>query len=496
MGVSKAAVQKCDPASGYAANMSKSYWSMYGGHNCTNYAAYRLTKNGVARPSYNLGGAKTWAERAKAHGVPVTKTPARGSIGVWDGKNHLVYVEEVGNGYLITKEDNYPGYWSKGMFRTLKVYPGDRNYPQRFIHFEDLLSGAVPTVSGSPQVGQSLRAKAGVWSPGGVGLSYQWLRNGAKIAGATSSAYVASAADLNRSLSVKTTGRKKGYNSLTKTSAKTVPVAAGTLSVPAAPTIAGEPVVGAKLSAQPGSWAPQAEAFTFQWLADGKTVNTATGPTYVPTKELAKKSMSVRVTGKRNGYRSRTATSARSTPLAPPWILNRERPRVSGTPLVGSKLKVTAGSWSPKPAIYAYQWMRNGKKISGANGSSYVLTTADRGAVMSARVYVKKSGYTTRYRTSTKPPVIKTPAKVAVSAKAGNGSAALTIKVSAPGIKPLSGYVTVTEGTKTLKKVKVTGGAAAVKFTKQKLGVHTYVVTYRGTSTIAPHTYKKKVRVE
>ena len=33
---------------GYGAANATSYWRMYTGHNCTNYAAYRMVKSGMA----------------------------------------------------------------------------------------------------------------------------------------------------------------------------------------------------------------------------------------------------------------------------------------------------------------------------------------------------------------------------------------------------------------------------------------------------------------
>jgi hypothetical protein len=39
---------------GYAAVYTQSFWSMYGGHNCVNYVAYRLQTNGV--PKFTITG--------------------------------------------------------------------------------------------------------------------------------------------------------------------------------------------------------------------------------------------------------------------------------------------------------------------------------------------------------------------------------------------------------------------------------------------------------
>ena len=123
-GVSVRDVEKCDP--GWAANMHFMHWNMYRGHNCTNYVAYRLKRDGVPQPSYRLGNADTWAPNAKRNGVLVDNKPEVGAVGAWPGRRHVVYVEEVGSNYLITSEDNWPGYYPKGMYRKIKVFKGER----------------------------------------------------------------------------------------------------------------------------------------------------------------------------------------------------------------------------------------------------------------------------------------------------------------------------------------------------------------------------------
>ena len=220
-GVSVKDVQKCDP--GWAANMHFMHWRMYSGHNCTNYAAYRLKRDGVPEPSYRLGNADTWAPNAKKHGVLVDAKPKVGAIGAWPGRRHVVYVEEVGSNYLITSEDNWPGYYPKGMYRKIKVLKGESAYPKQFIHFKgkSTINGPLPSVSGTPTVGSTLTAKAGSWSPSDVTLKYQWLRDGYIVAGATKTSYTLTTADVGHTMTISVTGSKSGFASRTASSAPT-----------------------------------------------------------------------------------------------------------------------------------------------------------------------------------------------------------------------------------------------------------------------------------
>jgi hypothetical protein len=75
-----------------------------------------------------------------------------------------------------------------------------------------------PTISGTTKAGKTLSAKAGTWDSG-VKLSYQWLRNGVAIKGATKTTYKLATADKGKKISVRVTGTKSGYETAVKTSA-------------------------------------------------------------------------------------------------------------------------------------------------------------------------------------------------------------------------------------------------------------------------------------
>ncbi len=127
----KAQIAACD-TSGYAEVYTKMHWRMYGGHNCTNYAAYRMQRAGVPEPKILLGNARDWHTNAAKLGYTVNSQPAVGAIAQWSkSANHVAYVEEVGAGYLILSEDSY----SSKVYRRYKALTTDSWYPERFIHF-------------------------------------------------------------------------------------------------------------------------------------------------------------------------------------------------------------------------------------------------------------------------------------------------------------------------------------------------------------------------
>ncbi|WP_162164506.1 CHAP domain-containing protein [Intrasporangium chromatireducens] len=124
------------PNAGYLAVSSTSYWSQYTGHNCTNYVAYRMVKNGMptARPASLSGNASNWGP---SFPMETTANPAVGSIAWWDTSfstsGHVAYVERVvSSTEIIISEDNWGG-----DFRWRRVTLGGGLWPKGFIHLKD-----------------------------------------------------------------------------------------------------------------------------------------------------------------------------------------------------------------------------------------------------------------------------------------------------------------------------------------------------------------------
>ena len=74
------------------------------------------------------------------------------------------------------------------------------------------------SISGTAKVGKSLTGKLGKFTPKPAKVTYQWLRNGQPIAGATKSKYKLTKADKGTKVSIKITATKPGYYPVTKTS--------------------------------------------------------------------------------------------------------------------------------------------------------------------------------------------------------------------------------------------------------------------------------------
>jgi putative cell wall-binding protein/peptidoglycan/xylan/chitin deacetylase (PgdA/CDA1 family) len=150
------------------------------------------------------------------------------------------------------------------------------------------LSPALPTVSGTAQVGATLTATVAPWAPAPVALTYQWSAGGVAIPGATGLSYVPVAADTGKTITFTATGTKDGYEPLSSTSAATAAVV-GTPSTTVRYAGADRYAASASLSA--GVFAPgvpvvyiaSGETFT-DALSGGAAAGKLGGPVLLVTK--------------------------------------------------------------------------------------------------------------------------------------------------------------------------------------------------------------------
>lgn len=117
---------------------------------------------------------------------------------------------------------------------------------------------------------------------------------------------------------------------------------------------------------------------------------------------FATRSAKITVSGSRNVKLDTTLVNAE--------FRARYIPRISGTKVVGRTLSAAvtpwlAGSYPTTRASMSLQWLRNGVPISKATGTSYTLTSADRGKKISVRATARRYGYATRSTTSVAYPV-------------------------------------------------------------------------------------------
>ena len=235
--------------------------------------------SGVASTQYSLDGGTTW----HTYGSPVT---------VGDAATTVSY----------RSTDTAGNVGATGSIVVPAAVPsGD----------QALTATPTPVIAGTAQVGSALSVSAGTWGPAPVALSYQWLRSGVAVPGATGTTYPVTPADLGATISVEVTGTKSGYTSVSKVSAVTGPVAAGTLATHK-PKLKGHAKVGKKLKAKAGSWGPAPVTLTYQWYRSGKKIKGATKATYRLEHADHGKRITVKVTGSEPGYATVMLASKRT----------------------------------------------------------------------------------------------------------------------------------------------------------------------------------------
>ena len=226
-----------------------------------------------------------------------------------------------------------------------------------------------PKIVGRPIVGNAVTADPDRWSPKSAQLSYQWLRAGLPIAGATAAKYTLTADDLGQQLQVQVTGTIPGNVTDTATSASVVGVAAP----PAADlvTMSGKLAAGGSLAAVA---APLALGATrkFQWLRDGAPISGATDSTYDPLDSDVGHLLEVQATESVDGYDPVSVTSAPQSVSGAGTALTV--PTLTPEPTVGVAVQAEIAAEDA-----AHQWLLDGAEINGAGSASYTPVPADAG---------------------------------------------------------------------------------------------------------------------
>ena len=483
---------------GYAKASGTMYWRMYSGHNCTNYAAYRMVKSGLAnsRPWTGGGNATRWGTSmaSKTNGTPTVGSVAWWKAGVYPAGSagHVAYVEKVVSAdEIIVSMDSW-----RGDFSWARITRASRGWPSGFVHFNDvkLANKSLPAVTGSPKVGTRLTASPGAWSVSGATYSYQWLANGAPVSGATSSTLTPTQALKGKQLSVKVTVAMRGYATTYAISAATAAVAPGVLSSTAPPTVSGEPQVDQTLSAQPGSWDPGSPQVSYQWLADGVAVPGATSSTLALAPPLAGKKMSVQVTASKTGYTAVRARSATTQPVALGVMAPTAPPNLTGQTSRGSTLQVGASA-VPAGATSSIRWMRGKTRIPGAKGSTYRLTNADLGHRMRAVVLVNRPGYRQLVLRTSWTPFVRTTPTVRMSTIPGPQRLNLRVTLRAAGLSGANARVQVRTGGELVRVVPIRGGAASATLTGLRPGTRIYKFRIPATDSTNPVVITRRLTI-
>jgi surface antigen len=472
---------------GYASNSGTMWWRMYTGHNCTNYAAYRMVKSGMPneRPWSGSGNASNWGY-AMSH--ITNQRPRVGAIAWWKAyapgagsSGHLAYVEEVVSPTeIIVSQDSWGG-----DFSWARITAEGSGWPSGFIHFNDtpMTNTALPSVSGTPKVGETVSTTGGSWKPRDADLAFRWKADGARIAGATASSYTLQQADKGKRISVTVRATKMGYPKAWATSEPTEPVMPGQMTATSAPAVTGAPVVDGTLEAVAPTWNVEPDGVRYQWLSAGKAVAGATRATFVPAPQHVGTRIRLRATATKEGYDPVTVTSAATAPVAEGTLVRASSPRVLGRPLLDRTLTIDPGDVAPDATV-AVQWLRDQAPIKGATATTYVPRDVDLSTRLSARVTHSRTGYTTISAASPQSRPVRSPASVDVShVVTSRGVLRLRAVATAPAVAPVDGEVVLRKRRRVLARTELVDGVARFRVPGLRSGSHRFVVKLAASPT-------------
>ena len=295
------------------------------------------------------------------------------------------------------------------------------------------VNSAPPTISGTPQQGQTLTESHGTWSSNPTSYTYQWQQcdntgaNCTAITGAKAQTYMPVAADEGHRLRVQETARNAGGSSTPATSAATNEVVPPAPVNSAPPTISGTAQQGQTLTESHGTWSNSPTSYTYQWLrcdnagANCTTITGAKAQTYVPVAADVGHTLKVQETASNAGGAGAPATSAATSVVLTAAPLNTSPPTISGTAQQGQTLTESHGTWTNSPTSYTYQWLQcdslgaNCLPISGAKAQTYVLVAGDVGHALKVQETASNAGGSSTPATSAATSVVVPPVPINTS---------------------------------------------------------------------------------
>jgi len=368
---------------------------------------------------------------------------------------HLVTLADIGSMITVRVTASKADYWSVTQDSTAMFVPVTFNALTRVQMTGNNTLGSVISLSSSGKSSISV-------------LKYQVSRDGGQTwVNLTGSTHQLSFEDLGLNLQFRAHQSAEGYQTqitsvgtMTASNSVSLPgYSAGSLDV--ANSFGSLGVMntpGTRLSAIKTQWSPNVRVSGFWLSSEGGAVSTKS----LYTISLADVGSTFRYVevgvapGGSVSYRISSPLAAKANTFD-----NSNSPKISGTLVIGSKLKASLESnWAPG-VKYSYQWLMNGEAIPGERTASYTLGLNQVGNDVNVRVCGSKTGYETKCEISqqgglvakgtlvstTSPVITTTSVKVGTLVKANTGKwsagAAFTFKWLRDGIE-IAGATQVT----------------------------------------------------
>jgi hypothetical protein len=314
---------------------------------------------------------------------PSGATAIGGCIPVGAGQSYVLAGEDVGHTIAVRVTGTAAGVSSVAV----STFTAD-------ITGRPLTLVTAPTIEGTVQVAELVRAGAAQWSVPTRSERYQWRRcdadgtNCLDIPGATQQNYKIGVVDKGHALVVGEAATSPGQAATADSAASVVadqPVpAAATL-----PVVTGAARRAANLQVSRGAWANDPTGFAYAWLrcdADGTNCAAIAGATRA-NYLLTAADVGHAIRGAVTATNTQGATTAQSAPTGAIAAVLPELVGVgaiTGRMQVPQTLQALRSTWRTTPDTrYGYQWQRcdaagaNCADIAGARGQAYRLQVAD-----------------------------------------------------------------------------------------------------------------------
>lgn len=340
-----------------------------------------------------------------------------------------------------------------------------------------IVLNAAGGISGLNLTRSPLAASPGSYDPADAAVGYQWLRNGAAIPGATNQTYVPGPADLAQKLGVTVSLTKAKYLDAIRTYNDPTPIRSTSSVVSTARS--GENLVRFMVHVN-----------AYGTIPTGRVIVTIAGSHYVGTlvngfAAITAKNVpagdhtyGITYVGDARSVASVGGGAVRVLPTSTTHTVIDRIGTVSGELVAGGTLTAPQVLYAPWDARVTYQWRRDGAPIAGATRSTYVLTHADSGHMVTVVETARRQGLMPSTATFAPiGPVIADP-QFTVTTLGGVGQAKTTVTVQEMG-KPANGTVTIRSGSASATAT-LTNGVASVTVGGLSTGTQKVAVSYSG----------------
>lgn len=352
------------------------------------------------------------------------------------------------------------------------------------------------------RVGDTLTARGATFEPAAQSVVYHWLVAGASAA--TGPQFTVAAEHLGKRIDVLAVGTHPDHLDTTTDWVSAGVAQPSEYETEGHPQLTGVPQVGATLELATPAVTPRAVKVEHRWYADGALLATTdTARLMLPEGTLGKRiSAEVRWSGPGRSLTLPATldgkpTGATQTSPVRGDALSVVRPAViSGQARVGARLTAAAPVLSSTPSGTTYQWLRDGRAIPGADGSSYILRATDAGRVLSVRSTSTAAHRPDTVATSSAVRVARIEPVVRASGSSpGRGKVRLVVTVRPSGA-PAAGRLVVRRGNKIVARARVAAsGRTVLTLRRQAAGTARYRVSYAGNAAVLPAAVTTKVRV-